>query len=78
MATLKSQIEDLIGAVGDDTLITDSAIITTKEIFAISPPEKLSHFMAKSAAITSASASQIEERRGLEVWRGGVQCQEVK
>ena len=49
MATLKSQIEDLIGAVGDDTLITDSAINTTKEIFAVSPPEKLNYFITKSS-----------------------------
>ena len=78
MATLKSQIEDLIGAVGDDTLITDSAINTTKEIFAISPPEKLNYFIAKSSSIVNGTPTQVEERKGLKVWRGGVECQEVE
>ena len=49
-------IEDLIGSVGDDTLITDSALNTARDIVNITPPEKLSFF------IIEADLLRIKER----------------
>lgn len=77
MATIKTQIEDLIGSVGDDTLITDSALNTARDIVNITPSEKLSFFLSKSASITNATATQVEYRNNISVFRGGIECIEV-
>lgn len=77
MATIKSTVEDLIGSIGDDTLITDAALATAREIVAVTPDDKLSYFVAKSSGITNASANQIENRRNIIVWRDEIECVEV-
>ena len=41
MATFKVQVEDLIGAVGDDTLITDSLLASGAEIIEKTPDDRL-------------------------------------
>ena len=75
--TIKIQIEDLIGTLGDDVLLIDSAQATLNEIVNITPVETLSFFIAKSSAIQSASANQVEYRKNISVWRNGIECIEV-
>ena len=41
MSTYKARIEDLIGAVGDDTLITDSLTDSLNDIISMTPPAKM-------------------------------------
>ena len=74
--TIKVQVEDLIGTLGDDVLLTDSAQATLNEIVNVTPEEGLS-FLAKSSAIESASATQIEYRKNISVWRNGIECIKV-
>ena len=75
--TIKVQVEDLIGTLGDDVLLTDSAQATLNEIVNVTPEEGLSFFLAKSSAIESASATQIEYRKNISVWRNGIECIKV-
>lgn len=77
MASIKTQVERLIGSVGDDGLITDSAVNTARDIVNVTPPNRLSLFINKSASITSASATQVEYRDNISVFRGGIECIEV-
>tara|TARA_R100000664_G_scaffold34239_1_gene55557 strand:+ start:608 stop:2134 length:1527 start_codon:yes stop_codon:yes gene_type:complete len=75
--TIKVQVEDLIGTLGDDVLLTDSAQATLNEIVNVTPEEGLSFFLAKSSAIESATATQVEYRKNMSVWRNGIECIKV-
>ena len=74
MATLKTQVEDILGSIGDDTLITDSAVNTARDIVNITPSGRLSSFVSKSSSITSATATQVEYRDNISVFRAGIEC----
>ena len=75
--TIKVQVEDLIGTLGDDVLLADSAQATLNEIVNVTPEEALSFFLAKSSAIESATATQVEYRKNMSVWRNGIECIKV-
>ena len=78
MSDIKTQVEDLIGSIGDDTLITDSALSTAREIVNLTPEEKLHYFIEKSSSIVDGTVTQIENRNNITVWRGGIECTEVQ
>ena len=65
MADFKTQVEDLIGSVGDDALITQSLIDIGGEIIAALPDNKL--LPSASAVAVSSSGLSVSDRRVLAV-----------
>ena len=68
MSVFKTEIEDLVGAVGDDTFLNDSIVSTAKEIIKALPPNKVFSVSETSAEITS-QAYDIGEAKVLKVQR---------
>ena len=68
MSVFKTEIEDLVGAVGDDTFLNDSIVSTAKEIIKALPPTKVFSVSETSAEITS-QAYDIGEAKVLKVQR---------
>ena len=75
MSTFKVEIEDLIGSVGDDTLISDALQAIGSEIIDALPPVKLSP-VSKTAAISS-SGTAIGAYKVLAVDLGDYRAKEV-
>jgi len=68
MSVFKTEIEDLVGVVGDDTFLNDSIVSTAKEIIKALPPTKVFSVSETSAEITS-QAYDIGEAKVLKVQR---------
>ncbi len=66
MATFKVQVEDLIGAVGDDDLITDSLLASGAEIIEKTPDAKLLK-SSDEIAIDSTSGLDVSSKKVLGV-----------
>tara|TARA_R100001594_G_scaffold77860_1_gene112390 strand:- start:53 stop:1273 length:1221 start_codon:yes stop_codon:yes gene_type:complete len=65
MASFKVQVEDLIGAVGDDDLITQALINSGTKIIKLMPAQKLRKYSDESTISTSGLA--IDNRKVLQV-----------
>ena len=77
MADIQTQVEDLIGSVGDTQLITDAASGTVREIISVTPENQLHYFLGKTER-TDGTVLQVEDRRAITVWRAGIKCTEVE
>lgn len=75
MSTFKVQIEDLIGSVGDDDLITDSLLSVGAEIIESTSPAKLIKFADESTISTS--GLDVSNRKVLEVHIGNYKAKYV-
>ena len=63
MADFKTQVEDLIGSVGDDALITQSLIDIGGEIIGVLPAAKL--LSSSLAVAVSSSGLTVENKKVL-------------
>lgn len=66
MSSFKVQVEDLIGSVGDDQLITDSLLSAGAEIIEITPLNRLLKFSNENS-ISSVNGFDVSNQKVLEV-----------
>ena len=81
MATFKAQIEDLVGAVGDDTALTDWLQAGTREIINILPPDLKQYCFSKQTFTSSAANSEAETMITGQlgsVYAGSVECRQIR
>jgi len=81
MATFKAQIEDLVGAVGDDTALTDWLQAGTREIINILPPDLKEYCFSKQTFTSSAANSEAETMITGQlgsVYAGSVECRQIR
>tara|TARA_X000001382_G_scaffold8193_1_gene5960 strand:- start:1606 stop:2208 length:603 start_codon:yes stop_codon:yes gene_type:complete len=70
MATLKVQVEELVGTVSDDTALAEYMVATAREVLNVIPKEYLALY-ASSHAITSSSNVDLGDKMPLEVTLAG-------
>ena len=81
MATFKAQIEDLVGAVGDDTALTDWLQAGTREIINILPPDLKQYCFSKQTFTSNAANSEAETMITGQlgsVYAGSVECRQIR
>ena len=81
MATFKVQIEDLVGAVGDDDALTQWLRDGTREVINILPPNLKEYCYSKQTFTSNAAGSEAETMITGQlgsVFAGSVECREIR